>query len=160
MSGWGENGISCVPRLSSALWSPYLLPGCYCKFTSLDTFSLSSQYYSMIILKRWLFWRVFSVFFWRCQSSSSVFLFVFFLLYIFCFLKFFYGFGFVFWASLVAQTANSTQCRRPGFDPWVRRIPWRREWLPTPGYLPGEFLEQRILAGYNLWGHKELDMTD
>ena len=30
------------------------------------------------------------------------------------------------------------QCRRPGFDPWVGKIPWRREWLPTPGFLPGE----------------------
>ena len=105
------------------------------------------------------FWRVFSVFFWRCQSSRSVFLFVFFLLYIFCFLKFFYGFGFVFWASLVAQTANSTQCRRPGFDPWVRRIPWRREWLPTPGFLPGESQGQKSLPGYSACSHKESDTT-
>ena len=27
---------------------------------------------------------------------------------------------------------------RPGFDPWVGKIPCRREWLPTPGFLPGE----------------------
>ena len=31
------------------------------------------------------------------------------------------------------------QCRRPGFDPWVRKIPWRRERLLTPVFLPGEF---------------------
>ena len=31
------------------------------------------------------------------------------------------------------------QCRRPGFDPWVWKIPWRREWLLTPVFLPGEF---------------------
>ena len=30
-------------------------------------------------------------------------------------------------------------CRRPGLDPWVGKIPWRREWLPTPAFLPGEF---------------------
>ena len=30
------------------------------------------------------------------------------------------------------------RCRRPRFDPWVRRIPWRRVWLPTPVFLPGE----------------------
>ena len=30
------------------------------------------------------------------------------------------------------------QCRRPGFDPWVGKIPWRRIWLPTPIFLPGE----------------------
>ena len=30
------------------------------------------------------------------------------------------------------------QCGRPGFDPWVGKIPWRREWLPTPVLWPGE----------------------
>ena len=34
---------------------------------------------------------------------------------------------------------NLLQCRRPRFNPWVRKIPWRREWLPTPIFLPGEF---------------------
>ena len=32
------------------------------------------------------------------------------------------------------------QCGRPGFDPWVGKIPWRRAWLPTPVFLPGEYL--------------------
>ena len=45
-------------------------------------------------------------------------------------------------------------------DPWVRKIPWRREWLPTPVFLPGEFHGQRSLVGYSPWGHKELDTTD
>ena len=40
-------------------------------------------------------------------------------------------------------------CRRPQFNPWVRKIPWRREWLPTPVFLPGESHEQRSLAGYS-----------
>ena len=31
------------------------------------------------------------------------------------------------------------QCGRPGFDPWVGKIPWRRAWQPTPVILPGEF---------------------
>ena len=39
-------------------------------------------------------------------------------------------------------------------------MPWRRERLPTPVYLLGEFLGQRSLAGYSPWGHKELDMTE
>ena len=30
------------------------------------------------------------------------------------------------------------QCRRPRFDPWVGRIPWRRAWQPTPVFVPGE----------------------
>ena len=28
---------------------------------------------------------------------------------------------------------------RPGFNPWVGKMPWRREWLPTPGFWLGEF---------------------
>jgi len=37
---------------------------------------------------------------------------------------------------------------RCGFDPWVGKIPWRREWQPTPVFLSGESHEQRSLAGY------------
>ena len=40
------------------------------------------------------------------------------------------------------------RCRRPGFNPWVRKIPWRREWQSTPVFLPGEFHGQRSLMGY------------
>jgi len=42
------------------------------------------------------------------------------------------------------------------FNPWVRKIPWRREWLPTPVFLPGESHGQRSLAGYSPWGHKRV----
>ena len=45
-----------------------------------------------------------------------------------------------------------------GFDPWVRKIPWRREWPPTPVFLPGESHGQRSLVGP--WGRKELDTTE
>ena len=45
-------------------------------------------------------------------------------------------------------------------DPWVGKIPWRREWQPTPVFLPGEFHRQRSLVGHSLWGHKESDMTE
>ena len=37
--------------------------------------------------------------------------------------------------------------------------PWKREWLPTPVVLPGEFHGQRNLVGYSPWGRKELDTT-
>ena len=30
---------------------------------------------------------------------------------------------------------------------WVRKIPWRRKWQPTPGFMPGECHGQRSLAG-------------
>ena len=44
--------------------------------------------------------------------------------------------------------------------PGVGEIPWRREWLPTPVFLPGEFHGQKVLAGYSLWGHKESDIIE
>ena len=37
---------------------------------------------------------------------------------------------------------------------------WRREWLPTLVFLPGEFHGQRNLEGYSLWCCKELDTTE
>ena len=52
------------------------------------------------------------------------------------------------------------QCRRPVLDPWVGKIPWRREWQSTPVFLPGEFHGQRSLAGYSPQGCKESDTTE
>ena len=49
---------------------------------------------------------------------------------------------------------TACQCKRPGFDPWVRKIPWKRKWQPTPVFLPGEFHGQRSLVGYSPWGHR------
>ena len=49
------------------------------------------------------------------------------------------------------------QCRRPGFDLWVRKIPWRRAWQPTPVFFPGESHGQRSPAGYSPRGRKESD---
>ena len=46
-----------------------------------------------------------------------------------------------------------------GLIPWVRKIPWRRKWQPTPVFVPGESHGQRSLAGYCPWGHKQLDIT-
>ena len=51
-------------------------------------------------------------------------------------------------------------CGRPRFDPWVRRIPWRRKWQPTPVILPEKYHGQRSLAGYSPWSHKESDTTE
>ena len=44
---------------------------------------------------------------------------------------------------------------RPGFDPWLGKIPWRREKLPTPVFWPGE-----SHGLYSPWSRKELDMTE
>ena len=62
--------------------------------------------------------------------------------------------------SLVAQMVKRLPAmRETQFDPWIRKIPWRRKWQPTPVFLPGKTHGQRSLAGYSPWGHKELDMT-
>ena len=52
------------------------------------------------------------------------------------------------------------QCGRPGFDPWVGKIPWRRKWQPTPVLLPGKSHGQRSLAGCSPWDRKGLDTTE
>ena len=52
------------------------------------------------------------------------------------------------------------QCRRPGFDPWVGKTPWRREWQPTPVFVPGKSHGPRSLVGYSPWGRKESDTTE
>ena len=47
-----------------------------------------------------------------------------------------------------------------GLIPGSGRFPWRKEWQPTPVFLPGEFPGQRSLAGYSPWSRKQLDMTE
>ena len=54
---------------------------------------------------------------------------------------------------------STCQCKRPRLDPWVRKIPWRREWLPTPVFVPGNSHRQRSLAGYSPWGCQVWDTT-
>ena len=53
-----------------------------------------------------------------------------------------------FWISLEAQTVKKSVCNAGdlGLIPRVRKIPWRREWLPTLVFLPGESHGQRSLA--------------
>ena len=60
---------------------------------------------------------------------------------------------------VVLMVKNLLQCRRLRFIPWFRKIPWRREQLPTPVFLPGEMHGQRSLAGYSPWSLKESDTT-
>ena len=50
---------------------------------------------------------------------------------------------------------ESVCMQRSGFNPWVWKIPWRRERLPTPVFLPAEFH-----GSYSLWGRKESDTTE
>ena len=59
--------------------------------------------------------------------------------------------------NLSAQFRRHKRC---GLDPWVRTIPWRRKWQPTPVFLPRKSHGQRSLVGYSPWGHKESDTTE
>ena len=57
----------------------------------------------------------------------------------------------------ISQCSRIKRCR---FHPWVGKIPWRRKWPSTPGFLPGESHGQRNLAGYGPQSHKESDTTE
>ena len=50
--------------------------------------------------------------------------------------------------------------KRCEFNPWVRKMLWRRAQQPTPVFLPRESHGQRSLAGYSPWGGKESDTTE
>ena len=55
--------------------------------------------------------------------------------------------------------ANAGRPQRPRFNPWVKKMPWRRKWQPTPVLLLGGFHGQRGLAGCSPWGRGESDTT-
>ena len=65
------------------------------------------------------------------------------------------------WASLVARVVKNPPTMQ---ETWVQtlvgKVLWRKEWLPTPAFLPGEFYGQRSLVGYSPWGLKESDTTE
>ena len=82
-----------------------------------------------------------------------------------------YIFQIFFWYRLLQHIEYNSLCYtvnpcclsnswRPGFDPWVGKIPWRRKWKPTPVFLPGKSHGLRILVGYSPWGHKESDTSE
>ena len=62
---------------------------------------------------------------------------------------------------LVAQMVKNMSAMQ---KTWVWSLgwedPWRREWQPTPVFLPGKFYGQRNLVGYSSWGRKKWDMTE
>ena len=59
------------------------------------------------------------------------------------------------WLSGKESVCQCRRYKRLGFDPWVRKIPWRRKWQPIPSSLPGKSHGQENLVGYSIWGHKE-----
>ena len=57
------------------------------------------------------------------------------------------------------SACNAGDAGRRVFDPWARKMLWRRPWQPTPVFLPGESHGQRSLVDYSPWGRKESDKT-
>ena len=68
--------------------------------------------------------------------------------------------GFPGGASCKEPTCQFRRPKRLRFHPWVGKIPWKRAWQPTPGFLPGESQGQRSLVGYRPWGHRESGTTE
>ena len=73
--------------------------------------------------------------------------------------------GFLWWFSSKESAWKKKiiiclKCRRPRFDPWVRKIPWRSTWQPTLVLLPRDSHGQRSLAGYSPLGFAESDTTE
>ena len=55
--------------------------------------------------------------------------------------------------ELTCQCRRHKRCR---FDPWARKIPWRRKWQPTPVFWPGESHGKRSLAGLQSTGSQRV----
>ena len=78
------------------------------------------------------------------NASSCIF-------FLFHLLSFVMSDGLPSWISVKESAYQCRRCRRPRFDPWVRKIPWRRKYQPTI-ILPGKSHRQRSLS----MGNKEL----
>ena len=60
-------------------------------------------------------------------------------------------------AQMVKRLPTMPETR---FNPWVRKIPWRRKWQPTPVLLPKKFHGQRSLVDCNPGVRKEADVSE
>ena len=63
-------------------------------------------------------------------------------------------------ALVVRNPSPNRRCKRPGLNPWVRKIPWKKKCQPTPVFLLGDSHGQRSLVGYSPGGGKESDTTE
>ena len=61
------------------------------------------------------------------------------------------------WVKVCLQRRRHGRCR---FDPWVRKMSWRRKWQPIPVFLGGKSHGQRSQVAYSAKDYKELDMTE
>ena len=153
---WISFMYTYFPSLLSLLSTPHPTPlghqralnSASCAIQQLPTSYLYYTWYCMLVL----YWIIYIVVVMCCMLNSQ---------------EFRYNrininaFNISIWASLVAQTIKNLPAKQETqVDPWVWKIPWRREWQPTPIFLPGEFHGQRSLEGYSPWGHRKSDMTE
>ena len=61
---------------------------------------------------------------------------------------------------MVKKLPANAEDRRRGFNPWLRKMPWRRKWQPTLVFLPGKSHGQKSLVDCSSWGCKESDTTE
>ena len=92
---------------------------------------------SYILIENWI--NIFCCKFWVCFQWGF-------------YIAVYYIYGFP--GGSVIKKKICLQCRRHGFNPWVRKIPWRRKRQRIPVFLPGKSHGQRSLAGYSPWGDK------
>ena len=50
----------------------------------------------------------------------------------------FVGVSLIWWLRGKEPACRCRRHKRCRFNPWVRKIPWRRKWQPTPVFLPGK----------------------
>ena len=64
--------------------------------------------------------------------------------------------------KLLVEDGKESACKAgdKGSNPWVRKIPCRREWQPTPLFLLGKSHEQRSLVGCSLCGSQRVKHTE
>ena len=65
-------------------------------------------------------------------------------------------FKWAWWLTDKESTCQCRRCRKCGLNPWVGKIPWRRQWQSTPVFLPGKSHGQKSLESYSLWGPKSV----
>ena len=63
------------------------------------------------------------------------------------------------WLNDEESACQCRRLRRPGFDLWVRKIPWRRKWRPTPIFLPGKSPGQKSLRGLQSVGSQRVRLA-
>ena len=60
------------------------------------------------------------------------------------------------WLGGKESACQHRRRKRHEFNPWVKKIPWRRKWQSTPVFLPGKSHGQRSLVGFSPWAHERV----